>query len=56
MEEEEEELELKKKELGVSTGGDNNQKRSGCNPQKAADDTPSVPSLSPASSGNVTSV
>ena len=56
VEEEEEELELKKKELGVSTGGGNSQKSSDCNTQKAADDTPSVPSPSPASSGNVASV
>ena len=56
VEEEEEELELKKKELGVSTGGGNNQKNSDCNTQKAGDDTPSVPSPSPASSGNVASV
>ena len=55
VEEEEEELELKK-ELGVSTGGGNSQKSSDCNTQKAADDTPSVPSPSPASSGNVASV
>ena len=47
MEEEEEELELKK-ELGVSTGGGNSQKSSDCNTQKAGDDTPSVPSPSPA--------
>ena len=53
---EEEKLELKKKELGVSTGGGNNQKNSDCNTQKAGDDTPSVPSPSPASSGNVASV
>ena len=62
---EEEKLELKrreveevelKKELGVSTGGGNSQKSSDCNTQKAADDTPSVPSPSPASSGNVASV
>ena len=51
-----EEVELKKKELGVSTGGGNSQKSSDCNTQKAADDTPSVPSPSPASSGNVTSM
>ena len=51
-----EELELKKKELGVSTGGGNNQKSSDCNTQKAGDDTPSVPSTSPASSDNVASV
>ena len=51
-----EEVELKKKELGVSTGGGNSQKSSDCNTQKAADDTPSVPSPSPASSGNVASV
>ena len=56
VEEEEEELELKKKELGVSTGGGNTQKSSDCNTQKAGDDTPSVPSPSPASSGNVASV
>ena len=56
VEEEEEELELKKMELGVSTGGGNNQKSSNCNTQKAVDDTPSVPSPSPASSGNVASV
>ena len=48
--------ELKKKELGVSTGGGNNQKSSDCNTQKAGDDTPSVPSTSPASSDNVASV
>ena len=62
---EEEKLELKrreveevelKKELGVSTGGGNSQKSDDCNTQKAADDTPSVPSPSPASSGNVASV
>lgn len=53
---EEEELELKKKELGISTGGGNSQKSSDCNTQKAGDDTPSVPSPSPASSGNVASV
>ena len=47
---------LKKKELGVFTRGGNSQKSSDCNTQKAADDTPSVPSSSPASSGNVTSV
>ena len=56
VEEEEEELELKKKELGISTGGSNSQKSSDCNTQKAGDDTPSVPSTSPASSGNVASV
>ena len=56
VEEEEEELELKKKELGVSTGGGNSQKSDDCNTQKAADDTPSVSSPSPASSGNVASV
>ena len=50
-----EEVELKK-ELGVSTGGGNNQKSSDCNTQNAGDDTPSVPSPSPASSGNVASV
>ena len=55
VEEEEEELELKKK-LGISTGGGNSQKSSDCNTQKAGDDTPSVPSPSPASSGNVASV
>ena len=54
-EEEEEELELKKK-LGISTGGGNSQKSSDCNTQKAGDDTPSVPSTSPASSDNVASV
>ena len=62
---EEEKLELKrreveevelKKELGVSTGGGNNKKNSDCNTQKAGDDTPSVPSPSPASSGNVASM
>lgn len=56
VEEEEEELELKKKELGIATGGGNSQKSSDCNTQKAGDDTPSVPSPSPASSGNVASV
>ena len=55
VEEEEEELELKK-ELGVSTEGGNTQNSSDCNTQKAGDDTPSVPSPSPASSGNVASV
>ena len=56
VEEEEDELELKKKELGVSTGGGNSQKSGDCNTQKAGDDTPSVPSPSPASSGNAASV
>ena len=56
VEEEEEELELKKKELGVSTGGGNSQKCSDCNTQMVGDDTPSVPSPSPASSGNAASV
>ena len=56
VEEEEEELELKKKELGVSTEGGNTQKSSDCNTQKAREDTPSVPSPSPAARGNVASV
>ena len=37
---EEEKLELKKKELGVSTGGGNSQKSSDCNTQKAGDGRP----------------
>ena len=53
---EEEKLELKRREVGVPTGGGNSQKSSDCNTQKAADNTPSVPSPSPASSGNVASV
>ena len=51
-----EEVELKKKEVGVSTGSDNKQKSDGRYTQKAVDATPSVPSPSAGSSGNVASV
>ena len=56
VEEEEEDLELKKKELGITTGGGNSQRSGDCNTQKAVNNMPSIPSLSPASSGNVASV